>query len=243
MCVRLVTLLLTVVFSAGLSLGQEGFKGGGTSYASSVKKTHNAKRPATARVSPKAIEANGRGDAHFDAGRYEEAIASYRQAINLYPRYAEAYLNLADAYKELKRYEEAVDAYKQAIKLKSNYGDAYNGLGDVYEAMGRQSEAETAYTTADSNYISGGVLNGKAIRLVQPPYPPMARAAKASGQVVVQVLIDETGRVTRARALSGHPLLMAAAVRAAVGSVFTPTMLSGQPVKVTGIIRYNFVPG
>ena len=90
--------------------------------------------------------------------------------------------------------------------------------------------------------ISGGVLNGKAISLPKPQYPQIARAAKASGTVVVQVTIDESGRVVSASAVSGHPLLKAAAVQAAYGARFSPTMLSGQPVKVTGTINYNFLP-
>jgi periplasmic protein TonB len=89
--------------------------------------------------------------------------------------------------------------------------------------------------------ISGGVLNGKAISLPKPGYPPIARAAHASGTVVVQVLIDENGNVVSAHAVSGHPLLQAAAVGAAKQARFSPTKLSGQPVKVTGVIQYNFV--
>ena len=89
--------------------------------------------------------------------------------------------------------------------------------------------------------ISGGVLNGKAVHLVTPPYPAIARSAHASGSVQVQVLIDENGNVVSAHAVSGHPLLQAAAVAAARASKFTPTKLSGQPVKVNGVIIYNFV--
>ena len=89
--------------------------------------------------------------------------------------------------------------------------------------------------------ISGGVLNGKAVHLVTPPYPAIARSAHASGSVQVQVLIDENGNVISAHAVSGHPLLQAAAVAAARSSKFTPTKLSGQPVKVNGVIIYNFV--
>jgi protein TonB len=89
--------------------------------------------------------------------------------------------------------------------------------------------------------ISGGVLNGKAINLPKPAYPPIARAAHASGTVVVQVLIDENGNVVSAHAVSGHPLLQAVAVSAARQARFSPTKLSGQPVKVTGVIQYNFV--
>lgn len=90
--------------------------------------------------------------------------------------------------------------------------------------------------------ISGGVLNGKATSLPKPPYPPAARAVRASGAVSVQVLIDESGNVVSATAVSGHPLLRAAAVQAARGARFSPTMLSGQAVKVSGVITYNFVP-
>jgi len=89
--------------------------------------------------------------------------------------------------------------------------------------------------------VSGGVLNGKAIRLPKPAYPAIARAARASGTVVVQVLIDENGNVVNASAVSGHPLLQAVAVGAARQAKFSPTKLSGQPVKVTGVIQYNFV--
>lgn len=89
--------------------------------------------------------------------------------------------------------------------------------------------------------ISGGVLNGKAISLPKPAYPPIAKSAHASGTVVVQVTIDENGNVISANAVSGHPLLRAASVAAARGARFSPTKLSGQPVKVTGVITYNFV--
>ena len=89
--------------------------------------------------------------------------------------------------------------------------------------------------------ISGGVLNGKAVRLVQPPYPAIARSARAAGQVRVQIVIDENGNVVSAAPVSGHPLLQGAAVAAARASKFTPTKLSGMPVKVSGVIIYNFV--
>ena len=94
---------------------------------------------------------------------------------------------------------------------------------------------------APQKIISGGVLNGKAITLPKPAYPPIARAARASGAVNVQVTVDESGNVLSAHAVSGHPLLQQSAVAAARQAKFRPTMLSGQPVKVTGVIVYNFV--
>ena len=89
--------------------------------------------------------------------------------------------------------------------------------------------------------ISGGVLNGKATYLPKPAYPPIAKAAHASGIVNVQVTIDENGNVISASAVSGHPLLQPSAVAAARQAKFSQTKLSGQPVKVTGVIVYNFV--
>lgn len=89
--------------------------------------------------------------------------------------------------------------------------------------------------------ISGGVLNGKAISKPQPAYPAIAKAARASGTVTVQVTVDESGHVISARAAGGHPLLQQAAVAAARQARFSPTLLSGQPVKVNGVITYNFV--
>jgi protein TonB len=85
------------------------------------------------------------------------------------------------------------------------------------------------------------VLNGKAISKPQPTYPPIAKAAHASGLVTVQVLVDEKGSVISAHAISGHPLLISSAEAAARQAKFSPTVLSGQPVKVSGIITYNFV--
>ncbi len=87
---------------------------------------------------------------------------------------------------------------------------------------------------------SGGVLNGKALSLPRPVYPASARNAGASGKVVVEVTINEEGKVVEAHAVSGHPMLQQAAVQAARLAKFSPAMLSGQPVKVTGTISYTF---
>ncbi len=89
--------------------------------------------------------------------------------------------------------------------------------------------------------ISKGVINGNATSLPKPPYPAAARAVRASGAVNVQVKIDEHGNVVSASAVSGHPLLQQAAVAAARQAKFAPTLLSGQPVSVTGVIVYNFI--
>src|SRR5256885_17134995 len=99
---------------------------------------------------------------------------------------------------------------------------------DVREKVKKEKEPPPPVKPTPHAPISGGVLNGKAIHLVQPTYPAMARTAHVSGQVSVQVLIDENGNVVAAHASTGHPLLQPAAVAAARASKFTPTKLSGQ---------------
>jgi TonB family protein len=91
--------------------------------------------------------------------------------------------------------------------------------------------------------VSGGVLNGKAIELPKPGYTAQAKSTRASGVVVVEVVIDEKGKVISAKATSGHALLRQSAEQAARNARFSPTLLSGQPVKVTGEINYNFAVG
>ena len=87
---------------------------------------------------------------------------------------------------------------------------------------------------------SGGVFQGSATTRVEPVFPPLAKAARISGSVVVEVTADEDGNVISVRSISGHPLLKDAAVAAAKEWKFSPTMLSGVPVKVIGTITFNF---
>jgi TonB family protein len=87
---------------------------------------------------------------------------------------------------------------------------------------------------------AGGVLQGSAIRRVDPVYSPLAKAASVSGVVVVEIVVDEDGNVASVRALSGHPLLRDAAVEAARQWQFTPTTLEGEAVSVVGTLTFNF---
>ncbi|MBV9957815.1 MAG: energy transducer TonB [Acidobacteria bacterium] len=88
--------------------------------------------------------------------------------------------------------------------------------------------------------VSGGVLNGKAVSLPAPDYPEAAKRMRASGVVSVDVVIDVSGKVISAKASNGNPILQQAATQAALRARFSPTTLSGQPVKVSGVINYNF---
>lgn len=112
---------------------------------------------------------------------------------------------------------------------------------DMYKEL---IDLRKRYTTPTSDTVEGGVLNGRALSLPKPEYPSKARNSGEEGVVVVKVTIDETGKVIAANDIChGPPNISAASVKAAMKARFTPTKLSGQPVKVTGVIQYNFVKG
>jgi len=130
--------------------------------------------------------------------------------------------------------------------------DKLSGLGSVeLSAAKTDSNVETAMVNIDSEPpppaprpilkpVSGGVLNGIALSLPSPIYPETARRLRTAGVVTVEVVVDETGKVISAVATNGPSLLRDVAVQAALRARFSPTKLSGQPVKVSGLINYKF---
>ena len=141
-----------------------------------------------------------------------------------------------------------VAAQQQEPKPPSTKNDTPREMTAVERAV---EEARSRGETVVGNSCAGDcenltsderpALNGRALRLPKPAYPPIARAAGAEGEVEVQVLINIEGEVIAASAVSGHPLLQATSVKAARGSLFAPTKLDGKPVMVVGVLKYNFV--
>jgi VWFA-related protein/TonB family protein len=120
---------------------------------------------------------------------------------------------------------------------KAPASDAETSASTVQQAATAPGNVEA---DAPKHPLSGGVLNGKALTLPRPVYPAAARNSGASGTVVVEVLIDERGKVVEARAVSGHLILQQAAVQAARLARFSPATLSGEAVRVKGTINYVF---
>lgn len=89
--------------------------------------------------------------------------------------------------------------------------------------------------------VVGGVLNGKAVSKPHPAYPAAAKAERVQGMVVVQILVGTDGRVETTHVVSGPALLRQAAAEAVSQWSFSPTLLNGQPVKVSGVVTVNFV--
>ena len=194
-------------------------------------------------------------------GKLDESIQDYTTAIRLQPDFAWHYASRGDVYFEKGNYQQAVNDYTDAIRIEPKKDNFYSDRAKAYDKLGQRELAIADSVNAsrvkagdspDSTLhpspgvaprapISGGVLNGKAISLPQPVYPPIARSAHASGTVVVRVVVDENGSVISAEPVSGHPLLQAVSISAARGAKFPPTKLSGVPVKVTGLLTYNFI--
>ncbi|MDQ6653338.1 MAG: tetratricopeptide repeat protein [Acidobacteriota bacterium] len=193
----------------------------------------------------------------------------YRQAVDITEKIydpedakvASALFHLAEFYQLMGDYKKAEPLYERVVAIREKKSpntvseelrealDRYSCL--LYKTK-RSDEANQLEARA-FGWLSGksfpttlapiivGVINGKAISLPRPVYPEEARANRVQGVVTVRVVIDETGKVIRSCAIQGPALLTRTSEIAALGAVFTPTKLSGQPVKVTGVITYNFV--
>ena len=131
----------------------------------------------------------------------------------------------------------------------SGYGDE-NGLIDGTDLLSSNEDADTtpppppvkkAPPVKEKPLIkSMGAINGIAISLPLPVIPAAAKRINFAGTVDVKVLVDEEGRVISANAVSGNILLREASEAAARAARFTPATMSGTPVKIAGVIHYNF---
>lgn len=126
-----------------------------------------------------------------------------------------------------------------------NPGSRGGVRGGVASGRGEGSGGGVGGSTGEGGGVggarAGGGLDDQKLSAPSPSYPPIAKAAGAQGTVRVRVTVNEDGEVIAAEAVSGHPLLQSAAVDAARAAKFKPTVVDGRPVKVSGVISYNFV--
>jgi TonB family protein len=187
-----------------------------------------------------------RGRTYFQQDDSDRAIADYTKAIELDPEGADAYNHRGVAYLSKLDFDSAIADFDKAIQFDPLLANAHNNRGLAFSGKGDEARARADFAIdkqlfPDESTAPLKVLNGRAVKLVTPNYPVIASKAHASGTVVVKVLIDEEGKVIAAKAISGHPLLLAVCVEAAKNSLFSPTLVAEKPVKVTGVIQYNFV--
>ena len=107
---------------------------------------------------------------------------------------------------------------------------AYNTLG------------QHAVTPADTPVVRSILVSPRLIRQVEPQYPAIAQQANIRGVVVVEVHISRTGRVTSTRVISGHPLLIEAAVSGVRQWIYEPFVFAGVPIEIVSTAAVSFPP-
>ncbi len=198
----------------------------------------------------------------FMKSDFDEAESLHQRALAIMekqfgpddPEIGAALFELAEFYRLRGKYEKAEPLFQRAIRVR---GKKY-GREDRQVQLSMERYACVFYERKESDKVKElwkqfdfldtdkkkpeMVLNGKAISLPRPEYPSLAKENRVSGTVVVKITIDEAGLVKSAADMCGaHPFLRSAAEQAALRARFTPTLLGGKPVKVEGVIVYNFV--
>ncbi|HUE84182.1 MAG TPA: TonB family protein [Pyrinomonadaceae bacterium] len=197
----------------------------------------------------------------YTIGDYRKSEMSFRRILSINEEtfgdssaeVSQAQYQLAEFYRNQRNFKQAHPLYDRALtirlKLYSHQDERVKNLVVRYQCLLHEHDkAEMLKSLTDrlnksykGQASSSGVLNGIAISLPKPEYPEKARNARVAGRVVVKVSIDELGRVTSAEDMcGGPPYITEASLEAARKARFSPTKLSGQPVKVTGVIVYNF---
>lgn len=199
--------------------------------------------------------------------KYDDAITFHQRALSIYeklsgmdsPDVLRPLYELAVLYDTRNDSKKAEPLYRRAVAIKDRVS-GFNNLDDAlmllrYSCTMRRNknpEADSTETRAfslilkekgdqlDKIHLPGECLRTKAISLPPPRYPAEARAARATGKVEVEVLVDETGKVISARALNGPATLRNASVQASYVTRFQPTIVGGRGFKVWGIITYTF---
>jgi TonB family protein len=195
---------------------------------------------------------------------FNKSEAAYKRALTIREKtsgkdnaqFATSLYLLAEFYRFTGKVDKAEPLYEQAailrgkilgqkhpdyLKAKDRYfcvayeTQQLNKLNDFAAKLGEKSQVDKA------DIDEGAVLNGRAIYLPKPSYEA-ARRERAQGIVVIKVTVDERGNVIEAADMcGGNPVLVKPSLQAAREARFTPTKLSGQPVKVSGVITYRFV--
>ncbi|HET6176541.1 MAG TPA: energy transducer TonB [Candidatus Sulfotelmatobacter sp.] len=118
--------------------------------------------------------------------------------------------------------------------------------GEVWKAIGEPA-AHPVPTPAPPpvakvpQFRTSTILEGNLIRRVQPVYPPIARTARIQGPVILVAVISKAGTIENLRALSGHPMLVPAAVDAVSQWRYRPYILNNEPIEVETQITVNFL--
>ena len=195
---------------------------------------------------------------------FDEAEKLYRRALTLREQangpgnldVAKSLYNLAEFYRLREDYIKAEPLYQRAIEIKGSklgpdnkdvekalehYSCLYYAMNQPERLKDISSQFSFLRQKDDTVVNKGEILNGKALSLPKPEYPGTFLGKHVSGLVVIKTTIDETGKVVGAEDMcDAHPVFIDAAVQAIYKARFKPMILSGVPVRMTGVIIYRF---
>jgi periplasmic protein TonB len=113
-------------------------------------------------------------------------------------------------------------------------------IGGIVNATSNLAVPKFAPVVPQRVRISQGVTKGLLIRRVEPSYPPLARSARVQGEVVLSAIISTNGDIENLQLVSGHPMLVPAALSAVKQWRYKPYLLNGQPTEVETTITVIF---
>ena len=188
----------------------------------------------------------GRGKTHFSMKSYELSIADLDRSIELNPKASTAYFLRGAAWEKLGNNAKAMADYSKAAEIDPANEAAklnFKRLDDEAkkaEAAKAAAVAPPPVAARPESISVGSLTAADAVRMVPPVYAPLAQRSNVEGKVVVEIVLDETGEVVEAKAVSGPQMLRPGAEDAAQKSKFKPAMFDGKPIKGKGSITYNF---
>lgn len=205
----------------------------------------------------KAIELNptwvglylGRADAYSHKQSLPEALRDYDKVLELKPDNAVAHFRRGALLEQKGDPDQAIVAYQKAFTLDPANSAAKTAADRLLlekQKTAKAAEAAVAVTPpakAPEFLQLGALSKDQAVNLVMPSIPATVSRANVSGQVTVDLTIDEEGRVVTAKAVNGLAFLRANSEAAALRSRFKPQTFNGIPVKSKGSITYNFTNG
>jgi TonB family protein len=179
----------------------------------------------------------------------ESGLGALEKALEINPQYddAMAYMNLLireradlrDTAEEWKRDVALADEWvTKALATKKAKAERRSANGVLSD---RPPPSRTDSVTPQRIRVSGDVVQQQRLRDVPPVYPELAKQARIEGVVRLAVVIDKQGRVSDIKVVSGHPLLIPAALEAVKQWEYNPTLLNGQPVEVFTEVSVPFV--
>jgi periplasmic protein TonB len=131
------------------------------------------------------------------------------------------------------------------VVANTNQGGVFGGIPGQGIMVGSAPAAPPPPKAATPTRIKqgGNVTAASIITQTRPLYPPLARQARIQGNVVLHAIIDKDGKVAQLEVISGHPLLVQAALDAVKQWRYKPTLLNGDPVEVDTTITVTFTMG